>query len=67
MTVRGTHGLARRTRLVTAMTLGVPVFQGIRCDLCKAGLHDEHGNPRWDALGKALIFICPDGCKEPTK
>jgi hypothetical protein len=51
----------------TAMTLGVRVFHGIRCDHCKTGLHDADGNPRWDCLGKALTFICPDGCKEPTK
>lgn len=68
MTVRGTHGIARRNRLATAMRLGLPVFHGLRCDHCRTGLHDEHGNPRWDVVGKhPLLFICPDGCKEPAR
>lgn len=68
MTVRGTHGPARSTRQAAVMQAPRRPFYGLRCDLCRAGLHDEHGNPRWEVRGKdPLLFICPDGCKEPTK
>lgn len=66
MTARGSRTLARRIR--ADMDLPRRVFRGLRCDHCRAGLHDEHGNPRWDVIGKdPLLFICPDGCKETTK
>lgn len=65
MKKRTSHGAERRTRLVAAMRLGLPVFHGLRCDHCRTGLHDDHGRQRWDVVGKnPLLFICPDGCKE---
>lgn len=67
MTVRGTHGPRRRAREAAVMEQPRRIFFGIRCDLCRAGLHDTDGRPRWDVLGRnPLLFICPDGCKDCT-
>ncbi|MCY1141360.1 hypothetical protein OWR29_25460 [Actinoplanes sp. Pm04-4] len=49
----------------TAATFGVPVFHGIRCADCKAGLHNSKGQPRWDVIGSGgrLAFVCQGGCR----
>lgn len=41
----------------TYRDLGVTQFHGILCELCKTGLWDVRGNPRWDFVGGR--FVCP--------
>lgn len=46
----------------TAAQLGVRPFLIPGCARCGARLADQHGNPRWEIVGK-LAFICLGGCR----
>lgn len=48
-------------RTLTAAQLGIKAFIGVRCERCKAGLHDAVGNPRWDFVDGR--FVCREVCR----
>lgn len=45
----------------TARDLGIKPFGRVRCQRCRAGLHDSAGNPRWEILDGQ--FVCPERCR----
>lgn len=54
----------RRLDQATYRDLGVKPFTFYCCDLCKAGLHDRVGNPRWEMLDGR--FVCTERCRALT-
>lgn len=46
----------------TYVDFGVPVFRGLLCERCRAGLWNEHGQPRWDFTARAG-FTCSGRCR----
>lgn len=49
-----------------ADAFGVRPFVAPGCARCRAPLADEHGNPRWEVVGK-LTFVCLGGCRPARK
>lgn len=53
---------ARRFDAFTFADFGVPMFRGLLCAHCKAGLWDSQGWPRWD-ITRGVRFVCQGWCR----